>query len=153
MIADRMKPVLFAAALAVAFVDISTPAAFARDGFNSGHHGHHHFGKRNRLKWLSDETLGSPTRATASRSSRRETSSVRNLSSFGIATGSSIIFSDGYQAIYIDRFGGETGRPARPAIAPKAKIIHVTDDLVQNSFKPVNGCTFERGVCVIRGKN
>lgn len=154
MIANRMKPVLLAAALAMSVVGVSAPAAFARDGFHSGHHGNGEFGKRNRLAWLSGKTLGSPARATASRSDTyRKSSSVRNFSSFRIVRGSSIIFSDGYYAIYLDRFGRYATRPAHPVIAPKAKVINVTDEVVEKGFKPVNGCTFEQGVCVIRGKN
>lgn len=154
MIANRMKPVLFAAALACT----SSAAAVGRD-FNSsdtgyrGHHfGHGHHGHLKQLKRISGETLGGAARIV---SSTRDTSSrapsMQALGSFATVSGSSIIYSNGYRQIYLGQYASEPRRPDLSYLAPKAKIITVTEELANGSFKPVDGCSYEMGVCVIRG--
>ncbi|TDK34490.1 hypothetical protein E2F50_16770 [Rhizobium deserti] len=36
-------------------------------------------------------------------------------------------------------------------LAPRAKIIHVDNRLDEDQYPPSNGCSYEHGVCVIRG--
>lgn len=159
MIANRMKPVLFAAALVSAFAS----AALARDpspDFNSsersyrGHHyGHGHPGRRGQLKLFSDQRLGGASRVVSSRrSSGSQQASIRTLGSVATVSGTSIIYSDGFRETYFGQYGPEQDRTGLSYPAPKAKIITVTEELADGNFRPVNGCSYEMGVCVIRGE-
>jgi hypothetical protein len=67
-------------------------------------------------------------------------------------SGTSIIYSDGYREIYLGRDTPEQDRSGLSYPAPGAKIITVTEELANGNFKPVNGCSYEMGVCVIRGE-
>lgn len=153
MIANRMKPVLFALAL----VSACASTALARDpspDFNSGDTGYrgHHVG-RGQLKLFSDQRLGGASRVVSStRNSRPDTGSIQALSSFATVSGSSIIYSDGYREIYVGQYTPEPLRSGLSYPAPKAKIITVTEELANGNFQPVNGCSYEMGVCVIRGE-
>lgn len=159
MIANRMKPVLFAVALFSAFA----PAALARDrspDFNSSHggnrgyhHGHGHHAPHGELKLFSDQRLGGASRIVSSRRDGSfNTGSVQRLGSFATVSGTSIIYSNGYREIYVGQYASQPTRPTLSYPAPKAKIITVTQELADSSFKPVDGCSYEMGVCVIRGE-
>jgi hypothetical protein len=159
MIANRIKPVLFA----VALVSAAATAALARDpspDFNSsdtGYRGHHdgsgHHGRRGYLKRLSDQRLGGASRIVSStRNSGPDSGSVQTLGSFATVSGTSIIYSDGYRETYVGQYAPEPPRSGLSYPAPKAKIITVTQELADGSFKPVDGCSYEMGVCVIRGE-
>jgi len=158
MIANRMKPVLFAAALVGAFAS----GVLARDGspdFNSGDtgyrghdYGHGHYGRRGHLKRISDRHLGGASRIVSStRNSRPDAGSIQTLGSFVTVSGTSIIYSDGYRETYVGQYAPEPPRSGLSYPAPKAKIITVTEELANGNFQPVNGCAYEMGVCVIRG--
>lgn len=159
MTANRIKSVVFAAALVSAFSSM----AFARDGspdFNSsdagyrGHYyGHGHHGRRGQLKLFSDQRLGGASRVVSSRrNSRPDTGSIQALGSFATVSGSSIIYTDGYREICVGEYASEPSRSGLSYPAPKAKIITVTEELANGNFQPVNGCSYEMGVCVIRGE-
>lgn len=147
MIANRLTPVLAATAL----LALLATGASARDrspghghgapGYHGPHHGHgHHFG-RNRLNMLSDRSLGGASRVvTASRSRGSERGSI------GFVSGSVIFYSDG------GYWGSDAGQDNTMTPAPRAKIIDVNQAMTDQSFAATNGCTFEMGVCVIRGK-
>ncbi len=162
MIANRMKPVLFAAALACSLAAVATARDVSPD-FNSsdkgyrGHHfGHGHHGHRGHLKRISGETLGGAARIVSSRrdagsQSPSQSPSIHTLGSFATVSGSSIIYSGGYREIYLGQYASEPQRPSLSYLAPKAKIITVTEELADGNFKPVDGCSYEMGVCVIRG--
>ncbi len=159
MIANRMKPVLFAAALAGAFVSTAlardpSPDFNSSNGFSGGHHsGHGHHGRPERLRRISDQHLGGASRAVSStRNTRSEQASIQTLGTFATMSGTSIIYSDGYREIYLGRDTPELDRSGRSYPAPRAKIITVTEELANGNFKPVNGCSYEMGVCVIRGE-
>lgn len=156
MIANRMKPVLFALALAGAFAS----AALARDpspNFNSGekgyrghHYGHGHHGRRGQLKLFSDQRLGGASRVVSVPPNRTaEGGSFASSSYSDSFSGSSFVYIDGERAAYSIV---ATQPQAGPYIAPKAKIIDVTEASAQGNFNPVNGCSYEMGVCVIRGE-
>jgi hypothetical protein len=155
MIANRLTSVSLAIALSAAFAS----AAVARDrgphhapGYHGHHHGHHY--GRNRLRILSDGALGGASRvATVKRNVRSNAGSVTSPGSYSVAVGSTVFYSDGYRAIYLDQRGLAAERPALSYPAPKAKIIHVTEELAGGSFRPTDGCSYEMGVCVIRGGN
>ena len=157
MTANRMKPVLFALALVNAFAS----AALARDpspDFNSGdkgyrghHYGHGHHGRRGYLKRLSDERPGGASRIV-SRNSSTDSGSIQTLGSFATVSGTSIIYADGYREIYVGQHETEPPRSGLSYPAPKAKIITITEELANGNFQPVNGCSYEMGVCVIRGE-
>jgi hypothetical protein len=160
MIANRMKPVLLAAAFIAAFAS----TASARDrlpgdgrpgfGHHERHRGHGHHGRRGDLPLLSDHRLGGASRAVSSTSQRRySSSSINTFAPIGVVSGSSIFYSDGYREIYLEPGTTGTRPPAARNIAPKAKVIDVTQEVVDGSFRPVNGCVHEMGVCVIRGGN
>lgn len=76
---------------------------------------------------------------------------MQALGSFATVSGSSIIYSNGDRQIYLGQYASEPRRPDLSYLAPKAKIITVTEELANGSFKPVDGCSYEMGVCVIRG--
>lgn len=159
MIANRMKPVLFALALSSAFAS----AALARDpfpdfnssdtGYRDHHDGHGHHGRRGQLKLFSDQRLGGASRVVSStRNSRPDSGSIQALGTFATVSGSSIIYADGYREIYVSEYAAEPSRSGLSYPAPKAKIITVTEELANGNFQPVNGCSYEMGVCVIRGE-
>jgi hypothetical protein len=159
MIANRMKPVLFALTLSGAFAS----AASARDrspDFNSGetgyrghYYGHGHHGRRGQLKLFSDQRLGGASRVVSSaRNSRPDKGSIQTLGSFATVSGSSIIYTDGYREIYVGEYASEPSRSGLSYPAPKAKIITVTEELANGNFRPINGCSYEMDVCVIRGE-
>lgn len=157
MIANRMKPVLFALALSGAFAS----AALARDpspdfnssdkGYRGHNYGHRHHGGRGYLKHLSDERLGGASRIV-SRNSSTDSGSIQALGSFATVSGSSIIYADGYREIYVGQYAPEPPRSGLSYPAPNAKIITVTEELANGNFQPVNGCSYEMDVCVIRGE-
>ena len=72
MIANRMKPVLFAAALIAAVASVASARDRSPDHGNAapGYHGHHpghgHQGRPGRLKWFSDQRLGGASRVVTS---------------------------------------------------------------------------------------
>ncbi|MGA1833085.1 MULTISPECIES: hypothetical protein [Rhizobium] len=158
MIADRMKPVLFAVALVSASASIATARDPSPDfnssqnGYRGHHYGHGHHGRRGELKLFSDQRLGGASRVVSStRSSRFDTGSIQQLGSYATVSGTSIIYSNGYREIYVGQYASEPSRPTLSYPAPKAKIITVTQELADGSFRPVSGCSYEMGVCVIRG--
>ncbi|AYD02814.1 hypothetical protein [Neorhizobium sp. NCHU2750] len=158
MIANHMKPVLFAAALAAAFAsavearDRWPEGGGSRPGYHGGHHyGYGHHGRRGDLKILNARVLGNPARAVAAGPDlQRNQGSIVTTGSSGVVSGSTMFYVDGGRIIYS---GDGMAPPAteKPYLAPKAKIIDVTEELAQGSFKPVDGCSYEMGVCVIRG--
>lgn len=159
MIANRMKPVLFALAL----VSACASTALARDpspDFNSGdkgyrghHYGHGHHGRRGQLKLFSDQRLGGASRVVSStRNVSPDSGSIQTLGSFATVSGSSIIYADGHREIYVGQYASEPPRSGLSYPAPKAKIITVTQELANGNFQAVNGCSYEMGVCVIRGE-
>lgn len=155
MIANRMKTVLLAT-LAAAFASAACardhgpqPEAFGsgHDGYNSGYN---HHGRRGQLKLFSDQRLGGASRVvTATQNVPADGGSVVSPGSFGTVSGSTFFYVDGDRTVYSTFATPVSGRPR---LAPKAKVIDVTEELVEGSFKPVNGCSYEMGVCVIRGK-
>jgi hypothetical protein len=155
MIANRMTPVFVATALiAVLAVDASARDRWpgdGRHGYYSHHSGHgHHFG-RNRLRMLSDQALGGASRvSTARRKNRSDYNSIQTAGSIGIVSGGSIFYAGGYREIYL---GGSAGEDQAPRPAPKAKIIDVNEAMAGGNLNAPNGCAFEMGVCVIRGRN
>lgn len=160
MIANRMKPALFAAAL----FSILAPATFARDhspdfnssdtGYRGHYYGHGHHGRRGQLKLFSNQRLGGASRVVSSqRNSGPDNGSIRRVGSFATVSSTSIIYSDGYRETYFGQYASESPRRGLSYPAPKAKIITVTEELANGNFQPVNGCSYEMGVCVIRGKS
>lgn len=156
MIANRMKPVLFALALSGALAS----AALARDpspdfnnsdtGYRGHHYGHGHHGRRGQLKLFSDQRLGGASRViSAPRNRTAEGGSFAPSSYSDSFSGSSFLYIDGARAAYSIVAAQP---PAGPYIAPKAKIIDVAETSGQGNFNPVNGCSYEMGVCVIRGE-
>ncbi len=156
MTANRMKPVLFALALSGAFAS----AALARDlspdfnssdrGYRGHHYGHGHHGRRGQLKLFSDQRLGGASRiVSVSRDRSAESRSFTTSSYSGSVSGSTFFYVDGDRVVY-SSFA--TPSSAGPSIAPKARIIDVTEASAQGNFEPVNGCSYEAGVCVIRGE-
>jgi hypothetical protein len=173
MIANRMKPVLFAAALAASLTSVAT----ARDqgpqtgDFNSSHGGPYYpgygyHGHRGQLKLFSDQRLGGASRVvTASSNDSIDDGSVVSpaysgsryaggdyygaVSYGGSVSGSAFVYINGSRTVYADFAAPQTDGPY---IAPKAKIIDVTEASAQDSFKPIDGCSYEKGVCVIRGR-
>ncbi len=156
MIANRMKPVLVAAALVGALAS----AALARDpspdfnssnnGYRGHHYGHGHHGRRGQLKLFSDQRLGGASRVVSgSRDRSAESGSFVTPSYVGSVSGSSFFYVDGDRTVY-STFA--TPSTTGPYIAPTAKIIDVTEASARGSFNPVNGCSYEMGVCVIRGE-
>ncbi|SFB25176.1 hypothetical protein SAMN03159496_02542 [Rhizobium sp. NFR07] len=147
MIANRIKPALVATAL----LALLATGASARDrwpgyghgapGYHGSHHGHghgHHYG-HNRLNMLSDRSLGGASRVVTASKSRGSGSG-----SIGFVSGGVVFYSDG-------GYWGEQDRTMIPA--PTAKIIDVNQAMADHSFAATNDCTFEVGVCVIRGGN
>jgi hypothetical protein len=154
MTANRLTPVFVALALLAAW----PTGASARDrwqghgngapGYDFGHYpGHgHHFG-RNRLRMLSDQSFGGASRVvTASRYGSNERGSIRSYGSTGYVSGGAIFYSDG------GYWGPEDERDRTMIPAPKAKVIDVNQAMADDNFAATNGCAFEMGVCVIRGK-
>jgi hypothetical protein len=140
MIANRIKPVLVAAALFASFAS----AADARDG------------------WTDPD--GSVYRLGSNRWVERadNMSDVEGFHVFYTGTASFVrklgIFSGALQArpipdfgIHFSRYFSEDywGQEGRVVLAPKAKIIDVDSGL--RGFG--NACAYEAGVCVIRGGN
>jgi hypothetical protein len=154
MIANRMTPVFVATALlAILATDTSARDRWSGHGA-SGHYGNyghysghgHHFG-RNRLNMLSDRSLGGASRVvTASGYGSAERGSIRRYGSIGYISGGAIFYSDG------GYWGSEDEQDRTMIPAPKAKVIDVNQAMADGNFAATNGCAFEMGVCVIRGK-
>lgn len=143
MIANRIKPVLVAAAL---FASLAS-AANAGDGWSGAD--------------------GSVYRLGSDRSEPREdrSSNVESFRVFYTGTASFVrrlgIFSGPLQArpipdsgIHFARYFSQDywwGQEGRVVLAPKAKIIDVDNGL--RGFGIEDACAYEAGVCVIRGGN
>lgn len=141
MIANRIKPVLAAAAL---FASLAS-AANARDGWSDAGSGVYRLDSN---RWVD--------RAD-------NMSDVEGFRVFYTGTASFVrklgIFSGALQArpipdfgVYFSRYFSEDywrGQEGRVVLAPKAKIIDVDAGL--RGFG--NACSYEFGVCVIRGGN
>jgi hypothetical protein len=160
MIANRMKPALVAAALLAALAtdtlarDRWQGYGHASGGHYGNYHGHGgHFG-RNRLSMLSDRSLGGASRvSTSGRAGSAERGSIRRLGQIGIVSGGSVSYIDGSLDISLDpSYPGEDASKAT-YIAPRAKVIDVTEAMAAGNFTAVNGCAYEMGVCIIRGGN
>lgn len=124
MMPKKTRFLLLFTAIAVASPQISS----AEGGYNSSRHGggYHHFKPR-------------PSGGYTNPVSR-----IR-----GVGT-----FSSSSWALDLDRLlEGSVTRylSAGPELAPKAKIIHVDSTLSAKSWEPRNACSYEAGVCVIRG--
>jgi hypothetical protein len=122
-----------------------------RGDFPHGWHkpGHHHGGvyipRRNRLSLLSPRSLGGSSRVVSVRQALDRPARSPE------PTYGDLAYYDATASIaYLDR--GDAAADRAPShVAPKAKIIHVTQELADGSFKATNGCSYEVGVCVIRG--
>lgn len=160
MIANRMKPVLVAATLLAALAtdtlarDRWSAYGHASGGYHANHPGHGgHFG-RNRLSMLSDRSLGGASRVvTSGRDSSAQRGSIRRLGQVGIVSGGSVFYSNGSVEISLDPSYPGEDRSEATYIAPNAKVIDVNQAMAAGSFKAVNGCAYEMGVCMIRGGN
>ena len=62
-------------------------------------------------------------------------------------------FSSSSWAFNLDRVAGSIRdyRISGPQLAPKAKVIDVESEPPGGFFNPRNACSYEMGVCVIRG--
>jgi hypothetical protein len=161
MIANRIKPVV----LAAAFVSALVSGASARD-HSSGHRHHdpayrhlerpahgHHF-RRGQLKLISGRSLGGASRiVTATNDTRSKTGSFVETGAYSSLAGSTVYYDDGSRAIYVDRYRGPARGQALSYPAPRAKVINVMEELPDGSIRTIDGCSYEMGVCVIRGGN
>lgn len=143
MTANRMKPVLLAAAaLVAAFSSVA-------DAGDRRHHRHHRV-ENSRWDRQGDGRWNRPAEidrmgSFASRSIRR----VRQLD--GFYGGSIQAYSVRGRGIYFVREADywPLRDERRTVLAPKAKIIDVEKEMGGN----VSACAFEAGVCIIRGGN
>lgn len=163
MTANRMKIVVLASALSLLCAAGASaeqrwraPAPHAHHGISRGHHASHdnrHYGnhhgrhayrtRHGRLPLLSGQSLGGASRVV---SVRRPTASVSgsltDYGSYGYLDGTTLVYGTAPSA------DAAFFRPA-----PKAKIIHVTQEAADGSIRVEDGCSYEKGVCVIRGGN
>jgi len=161
MIANRMKPVLAAAAMFTAvFATLSSPAfAGDRPAFRHGNHwgdrGHgYHRVENSRWDRQGDGRRNRPAEidrmgATYANSITR----VRQLG--GFYAGAIAAYPVPGNGIYFlrddDQYWPSRER-ASVTLAPRAKIIDVEKEMGGNVFAS-QACAFEAGVCIIRGGN
>lgn len=156
MIANRMKPLLFAAALAASLSSAASASdnALSAGAAREGYHGHHSGNGRpdhvRQIRRFSDHTLGGISRATSGTS--RDAGGRSSFATPGFSgsnSRSAILYLDDDRIIYS---AAASQQPTGPYLAPKTKIIDVAEATAQGNFAPVNGCSYEMGVCVIRGE-
>lgn len=160
MIANRLTPVLAAAALVAAFTTMAE--AGDRWGDRSpGKHRHHRvensrWDRQGDGRWNRPAEIGRLTRFDRSPHFHRPSgfdgqrdwvSFVRGLGAYG---GSIEAYQVRGNGIYFLRDDWPVQETTTVVLAPKAKIIHVDEDLRGAAG---SACSYEAGVCVIRGGN
>jgi hypothetical protein len=171
MIAIRLPSILFATAL----VAIAAGSAEARDRLAPRSESHHHRqhavennrwdrhgdGRHNRPSELSRSSrlaAGNDTGRGGYHGNRSRDvygNSISIIGGLGTYVGNLDVTRDRGNGIYFMRDGyGWAPQAQDPAavLAPKAKIIDVEQAMASgNPFAPRNACSYENGVCVIRG--
>lgn len=173
MIANRLKPVLFCVALLGGLASVAHAENPRRHGHGDAHphrvsadfrrevtivRHRSHFVENNRWDRQGDGRRNRPAeidRATAFPGGAvvRQGAIVRQGEIDGYYGGDLYAYAERGNGVYFLRDGDDwQGREeARIMPLPKAKIIDVEDSLRGNSSVAGNGCSFEHGVCVIRG--
>ncbi len=147
MTANRIRPVLLAAAALVAVFSSAADAGDRR------HHRHHRV-ENNRWDRQGDGRWNRP--AEIDRMGRFASRSIRGFRPLGGFYGGSIqAYSVRGHGVYFLRDADywPLRDQRRPALAPKAKIIDVEKEMGGNVFASQTACAFEAGVCIIRGGN
>ena len=149
MIANRMKPVFAALALAAA-LGSSVEAA---DRHRDRGHGYHRV-ENSRWDRQGDGRHNRPAEIDRMIGINKSIAHVRRRHHFGDFYGGSVV---GYDVRGVGRYVSRDlywASDIRTGVmpAPKAKIIDVETEMGGNAFAS-RACAFEAGVCVIRGGN
>jgi hypothetical protein len=147
MTANRMKPVLVAAALAAALSSVASAGDRYGDRWDRDH--------RHRVENSRIDRQGDGRRNRSAEIDRRENSDgsithVRRPGNF--YGGTTEAYSIRGVGNYFLRDYMPASATGRVVLAPKAKIIDVEAEMDGNAFAS-RACSFEAGVCVIRGGN
>jgi hypothetical protein len=158
MIGIRIKPLVIAAAALAALASVASAADRRHHGERGYERGHRHqFVENNRWDRQGDGRRNRPSeirRMTGSyapgRYQQGSSSFTRGLDTYA---GSVQAYSIPGNGTYFVRDDGYWPQPERrsAALAPKAKIIDVEQEMGGNAFASAKACSFEAGVCVIRG--
>jgi hypothetical protein len=162
MITIRIKPLVIAAAALAAFASVAAAADrghhFRGDsdrGYDRGHR--HQFVENNRWDRQGDGRRNRPAeirRMTGSYASGRyeqgSSSFTRGLDTYAGSVQAYSIPGNGTYFVRDDVYWPQQERRSA-SLAPKAKIIDVEQEMGGNAFASSKACSFEAGVCVIRG--
>lgn len=135
MIANRMKPLLVAGMMLAAAFSSPSHAGERRD------YGRWHY-------------LSAPAGAFVYNSDP-----AAFVSKSGIFSGTFDVIRTPSHSVYLLRgyatatFTSPQLAPAATAISPALKIVDVAEEASHDFFAPISGCSYESGVCVIRGGN
>lgn len=147
MIANRMKPVLAAAAVLAA---LSSVAFAGENRWGDRGHGYHRV-ENNRWDRQGDGRRNRP--AEIDRMGAAYANSVSYVRRMGDFYGGGL---EAYSLRGIGRYiysdNWSSGAARQVVLAPKAKIIDVEKEMGGNAFAS-QACAFEAGVCIIRGGN
>ena len=149
MIANRMKPVLLAAAL------VATAASIAEAGDRRGDRDHrHHRVENSRWDRQGDGRRNRP--AEIDRMGSFAVGSIKRVRQLGGFYGGALeaypIRGNGIYFLRDADYWPLYGEP-RVTLAPKAKVIDVEQEMRRNAVASQAACAFEAGVCIIRGGN
>nr|WP_325265509.1 hypothetical protein [uncultured Rhizobium sp.] len=162
MISHRIKPLVIAAAVLAAFASVASAAdrrhhhqGYADRGYDRGHR--HQFVKNNRWDRQGDGRRNRPaeinriTRTYASgRFDRGSSSFTRGIDTYAGSIQAYSVPGNGTYFVRDDIYWPQQERRSL-ALAPKAKVIDVAQEMGGNAVASNKSCSFEAGVCVIRG--